>query len=135
MKIDYSELRHGNNNIIIHLYRAPAHVTIEELLDSVTWVNVAQKLDKEHIIQVIWEDMSKECELRVVSKRDKIVTLKLRGEVIIYNNTKTSNAGKFKVEWRGKNKFCVFMDGSAEFILRGFDTEEQALTEAQKLAA
>lgn len=135
MQIDYADLRNGNNNVIIHLYRAPAHVTVEELLDSKTWVNVVQKLDKEHIIQVIWEDMSKECELRVISKRDKIVTLKLRGDVIVYDDTKETKAGKFRVEWRGKGKFCVFLDGSVDPILRGFDTKEEALTEAQKLAA
>ncbi len=134
--IQYSDLRNGTNNIIIHLYRAPASMTIDELLNPNLWANVVSKLDKEDIISVIWEDFSKECELRVVSKQDKIVRLKLRGNVIYYEDEQIAETKQgYRVEWRGKGRFCIFKEGIAEAIVKNIDTKEQALEQLAKLAA
>lgn len=134
MQVDFYELSNGTNNTIVHLYRPAPEVTIDELLDSNTWLRVAPHLDKEHIIRCIWQDMSKECELRVLSKRGLVVRLAVKSAVN-YSEEATADAiGNYRIAWRGKAKFCVLTHDGTEVLFKGFDTKEDAYEEAKKLA-
>lgn len=129
-KVGVNDLRDGNANRIIHKYDAPPHVTVEDLLNPTAWSIHSYRFNVHDLIEIVWQDNSKECMLRVLDRSDQMALVALRGSVIEYDKTEVLDEDKesvFYVKFAGpQRKHEIRRKDNQELIEQGISTRAQA---------
>lgn len=136
-KIGIRQLKSGNNNIRYWIYYAPVDATLEDILDPYAWSIHSSFMDVHDIIHVIWEDNSKECELRVLDKNDKMAKVAVRGKVTIYSEEDVApipDQCPLFVKYHNPHyKWVVMRKDNNQILEKEFGTEAQAKERLQVL--
>lgn len=135
-KISARDLVDGNANRIIHKYSAPAHVTVEQLLDPYAWSVHSYRFNIHDLIEVVWQDNSKECMLRVLDAQKDMARVALRGPVIEYEKQDAleSDNSQYAIKFAGpQRKHAIIRKDTNEIIEDRIATKMQAEERIQQL--
>lgn len=139
MKIRDRELHPFTSRTLHYTARVPKGTTLADVMQHGYWADVATKLKVRTLIEVISEDGSLDCDLRVVGCTEvadggpPVITVKLLRNGFVDPDVEVP-AEPLTVQWSGpKTKWRVMRGNST--VAPGFDTKEAAEVRAKELEA
>lgn len=118
-----------------HAHIAPVGVTMKDVCDPSYWVHVAPQLAKFHSIEVVAEDFSFECTLRVVNATKGALALRVieRGVMLpaepsapAQPQAKKNIIDGLEVAFGGAHKWRVIEVATKDVISHGLGTQQEA---------
>lgn len=128
-KCKVRELKDANANRIMYRYYAPAEYRVDDILDPSFWSVHSRYFNVHDLIEVIWQDNTKECMLRVLDCNETMAKVALRGDVVLYDDNKDLEVLEnkiFELKWLGpQRKFAIRRQDNNEVLEEGIATKEQ----------
>lgn len=138
MKIRERELHPFTARTLHYTARVPKGTTLADVLQHNYWTDVATKLRLGTLVEVLSEDMSLDCDLRVtgfmeVPDGPPIITVKLLRNGYLEPDVEVP-AEPLLVQWSGPKTKWRVMRGNMT-VAPGFDSKEAAEAKAKEIEA